>query len=72
LSLEFLEWPDGATIELPETTTPRAAQWAARFREWIRDHDPEPEVVERAMQGVLNEERRDALLKVERTLVQEI
>jgi hypothetical protein len=66
-----LDWGDGHSIPLPSETSRRAALWAARFTEWIREHDPPQELVERAFQGLLDEERQAVLESVERTIIRE-
>lgn len=66
-----LEWHDGYSLCLPESTSKRATFWAARFTQWIQDHNPEPELVERAFQGLLDEERHEVLERVERCIMKE-
>ena len=67
-----LEWPDGTTLLMPNTTSKRAARWTERLIPFVEMNSDHPERVEQFVQAIMDEERQEALLKVERALVKEI
>jgi len=69
---EQLEWPDGKTLILPNTTSKRAAYWTKLLIPFVEMNSDQAELVERFVQAIMDEERNEALLKVERALVKEI
>jgi hypothetical protein len=69
---EQLEWPDGTVIILPDTTGKRASRWTEKFIAFVEANSDHPELVERFLQAILDEDRNAALLPVERALVKEI
>jgi len=63
---EQLEWPDGQIIELPNEPGLRAARWASRLYT-LDFHDRD--LVARYLQAMIDEERQNTLVELEREII---
>jgi len=67
---EQLQWADGETLVLPDTTGKRAARWANRLTNYCAMNSDHPELIERFIQAILDEERVELALRIEKIIVE--
>jgi hypothetical protein len=67
---EQLQWEDGETLVLPDTTSKRAVRWANRLTHYCLLNCDNPELIERFIQAILDEERVELAMRIEKIIVE--